>query len=140
MPTTTAATKRFHLRMPIGLGEKSTAKVTFVRQIPIRASAPTPAIIRWTEGRIGAHGDAGDPGIAGIMEDGTITSGTGVVLGLARRLTNAFKQMPGAAILKTDHGNLGVLAGVQPGEPATGSMVQALSPSVDAVDAVAVEA
>ena len=139
MPTTTAATKVFDLLMPIGLGESTTAKVTFVREIPIRASAPRPASIRWSGGLIGAQGDGGDPGIAGIMEDGTITSVTGVVLGLARRLTNAFKQMPVAVILKTTHGGQGVHANVQPGEPATDPTIQILAPRVEAVNAVVVK-
>ena len=138
MPTTTAATKRFHLRMPIGLGERATAKVAFAKTIEIQASARPPAAVYWGVGDIGGEGDS-DPGVSGTRADGTTISLDGVVLAIGRVLRASFSGMPGVPLLKTSHGNLGVLASVQPGEPATGSVVQVLSPSVDAVDAVAVE-
>ena len=138
MPSTTAATKVFQLRTPIGLMEKSAAKVTFPNTIPVLAQAPKPAKALLKVGAIGGEGDS-DPGVTGKRADGTTIGLDATINPIARVLRNTFKGLPAAVILKTTHGGLGVMASVQPGEPATDPTIQVVAPRVEAVSAVVVK-
>ena len=137
MPSTKAATSSMRLQMPVGLGERSAAKVTFANTKNILVQAPKPAKARLIVGAIGGEGDS-DPGVTGKRADGTTISFDATVNPVARVLRNTFRELPAAVILKTTHGGLGVMANVQPGEPATDPTIQVVAPRVDAVSAVVV--
>lgn len=139
MPTPKATTPSILLESPIGVSDDSAAKVAFFdRAGPKTVFLKTPATFKALVGEIPGAG-TGDIGVTGTREGGETVLGIGVTHWTLERLDIGIKEMPIVANLKTSHGGVGIRARVQPGEPATSSAIQVLTPRVDAVDIVVIE-
>ena len=130
---------RIFLESPIGVSDEFAAKPVFPdKDVAQTVFLKTPVSIRTLVGEIPGDGTA-DIGVTGTREGGETVLGLGVTHWTVERLDINIKEMPVVANLKTSHGGVGIRARVQPGEPATSSAIQVLTPRVDAVDTVVIE-
>lgn len=130
MPTASASTLPLLYRLPVGFDARSAAEVAFPDiGGPILVPLKVPATMTVLTGDF--DGEAtGSPSVgraAGVVHVGL------------PHLEISIQVRPAIANLKTGHGGVGVRARVQPGEPATGSAMQVVSPRVEAVESVVVD-
>lgn len=139
MPTLKGTTPSILLESPIGVSDDTAAKPVFPdKDVAQTVFLKTPAAFKTRIGEIPGAGTA-DIGVTGTREGGETVLGIGVTHWTLERRDIGIKEMPVVANLKTSHGGVGIRARVQPGEPATSSAIQVLTPRVDAVDTVVIE-
>ena len=139
MPTTKVSGARVTLMHLIGLGAKTTARVTFAKLASgiVRMIQETPRVTI-TPGSVGGTG-SGRFGVSGTLSDGSTVRFPGLIHNTLERLSLVAQALPGVANLKTQYGGVGTRAEVQPGEPATGAVVEVVYPRVEAVQLASVQ-
>lgn len=123
----------------IGLGATTSVVVTFAKiaSAIVKMVQNTPRVTMLT-GAIEGTG-TGRFGVSGTLVGGDVLKPAGLIHATLERLGLVAQALPAVAHLKTEHGGVGISARVQPGEPATTSVVMIVHPRVEAVQAVAIQ-
>ena len=139
MPTARASGARVTMAQHIGLGATTSVVVTFAKMATaiVKMVQDTPRVTMLT-GAIEGTG-TGRFGVSGTLVGGDVLKPAGLIHATLERLGLVAQALPAVAHLKTEHGGVGISARVQPGEPATDSVVQVVFPRVEAAQAVTVQ-